>query len=81
MDEGYDTALGMLQKTVNEIGIAGVSKSEIFSALTDVAVMLALIIGGETGAYAMIENMKERVEYFKPADPVDDDLPPHPREA
>ena len=78
MDEGYDTALDMLQKTVNEIGIAGVSKSEILSALTDVAVMLALIIGGETGAYPMIENMKERVEYFKPADPVD---PPHPGEA
>jgi hypothetical protein len=47
----------------------------MLSALTDLAVMLGLIIEGEAGTYAMIENMKKRVQFFKDADPGDDEGP------
>jgi hypothetical protein len=77
MDDGYDTALDMLQETINQIGIAGVSKSEVLSALTDLVVMLGLIIKGQDGTYTMIDDMKERVEFFKEADPGDEDPSPH----
>jgi hypothetical protein len=45
----------------------------MLSTLTDLAVMLGLIIEGGAGAYTMIDNMKERVQFFKEADPGDDD--------
>jgi hypothetical protein len=47
MDEGYDKAFHLLHETINEIGRQGVSKSDMLSALTDLAVMLGLIIQGE----------------------------------
>jgi hypothetical protein len=72
MDEGYDKALDILHETINEIGRQGVTKSSMISALADLTVMLGLIIEGEAGTYAMIDNMKSRVPFFKEADPGDD---------
>jgi hypothetical protein len=75
MDDGYDKAFHLLHETINEIGRQGVTKSEMLSALTDLAVMLGLIIQGEAGTYAMIDNMKNRVPFFKDADPGDHNEP------
>lgn len=72
MDDAYEKALDMLHETINNIGREGVTKSTMLSALTDLAVMLGLIIEGEAGTYAMIENMKKRLQFFKEADPGDD---------
>jgi hypothetical protein len=47
----------------------------MLSALTDLAVMLGLIIEGEAGTYTMIDKMKKRAQFFKEADPGDDDQP------
>ena len=58
MDEGYDKAFDILHETINEIGRQGVTKSAMLSALADLTVMLGLIIEGEAGTYAMIDNMK-----------------------
>jgi hypothetical protein len=58
MDEGYDRACDMLHETINEIGRQGVTKSAMLSARADLTVMLGLIIEGEAGTYAMIDNMK-----------------------
>ena len=65
MDDGYDKAFALLHETVNEIGRQGMTKSTMLSALTDLAVMLGLIIQGEAGTYTMIDNMKNRLPFFK----------------
>ena len=75
MNDGYDKAFDILHETVNEIGRQGVTKSEMLSALTDLAVMLGLIIEGEAGTYVMIDNMKNRVPFFEAADPGDNNEP------
>jgi len=75
MDEGYDKAFDILHETVNEIGRQGVTKSAMLSALADLTVMLGLIIEGEAGTYAMIDNMKNRVPFFKEVDPGDHNEP------
>jgi hypothetical protein len=81
MGDGYDKALDMLQKTINGIGVAGVTKVEMLSALADLAVILGIIIEGEDDTYDLLEDMTTRVERFKQAGLGNDDLPPHPGEA